>query len=79
MNVTLTLDDELVRQARKLAADRDTTLTALIRSYLEDLAAEDAAFGRRRRDRQALERSFKELEFPVGPPTWKRADLYDRT
>jgi len=79
MNVTLSLDDELVRQARKLAAERDTTLTALIRSYLESLAADDAAFGRRRRDRQALERSFKELEFPVGQPTWKRADLYDRS
>ena len=47
MNVTLSLDDELVRTARKLAIERDTTLTALIRAYLERLAAEDAAFGRR--------------------------------
>jgi hypothetical protein len=79
MNVTLSLDDDLVRAVRKLAVDRDTTLTGLIRAYLERLAAEDAAFGRKRRDREALERSFQELEFRVGQHDWKRADLYDRS
>jgi hypothetical protein len=78
MNVTLSLDDELVRKARKLAVERDTALTGLIRAYLERLAAEDAAFGRKRRDREALQRSFKELEFRVGPHPWKRGDLYER-
>jgi len=28
MNVTLSLDDELVKKIRKIAVDRDTTLTA---------------------------------------------------
>ena len=79
MNVTLSLDDELVRTARKLAIERDTTLTALIRAYLERLAEEDAAFGRKHRDREALKRSFRDLEFRVGPRTWKRDDLYERT
>jgi predicted nucleic acid-binding protein len=49
MNVTLSLDDDLVKKVRKIAVDRDTTLTALIRRYLEEVAAEDSALGRKRR------------------------------
>ena len=81
MNVTLTIDDELVKKARKIAVERDTTLTGLIRDYLEKLAAEDAAIGRRRREREALdlERSFERFRFKVGKRTWKRADLYVRS
>jgi hypothetical protein len=79
MNVTLSLDHELVKKVRKLAIERDTTLTGLIREHLEKLAAEDAAMGRRRRERQALESSFQRFQFKVGKRTWKRADLYARS
>jgi hypothetical protein len=79
MNVTLSLDHELVKKVRKLAVERDTTLTGLIREHLEKLAAEDAALGRRRRERQALENSFQQFHFKVGKRTWKRADLYVRS
>jgi hypothetical protein len=79
MNVTLSLEDELVKKVRKIAVDRDTTLTAMIRDYLEQVAAEDASFGRRRRERQALERSFEKLQFKVGKRTWNRESLYERS
>ncbi|MGA2181492.1 MAG: DUF6364 family protein [Bryobacteraceae bacterium] len=79
MNVTLSLDDELVRKVRKIAVERDSTLTGLVRDYLEKLAVEDSASGRRRREREALERSFERLQFKVGKRTWKRADLYARS
>jgi len=79
MNVTLSLDHELVKKVRKLAVERDTTLTGLIREHLEKLAAEDAAMGRKRRERQALENSFQQFHFKVGKRTWKRADLYVRS
>ncbi|HEV3198937.1 MAG TPA: hypothetical protein VGZ73_13560 [Bryobacteraceae bacterium] len=78
VNVTLSLKDDLVRRVRKLAVERDTTLTGLIREYLEKLAADEAAFGRKQREREALERSFEELQFRVGKRNWKRSDLYDR-
>jgi predicted transcriptional regulator len=78
MNVTLSLDDELVRKIRKIAVDRDTTLTGMIREYLEGIAAMDAASGRKRREREALDQSFKRFQFKVGKRTWKRADLYAR-
>jgi predicted transcriptional regulator len=79
MNLTLSIDDELVKKVRKIAVERDTTLTGLVREHLEKLAAEDAASGRRRRERSALERSFERFQFKVGERTWKRSDLYARS
>jgi hypothetical protein len=79
MNITLSLDDELIKKVRKIAVERDTTLTGLVRDYLEQLAVEGAASGRRRREREALERSFERFRFKVGKRTWKRADLYVRS
>lgn len=79
MNVTLSLDDDLVKKVRKIAVERDTTLTGMVRDYLVGLAAEDASSGRRQRERETLERSFKRFRLRVGKRTWKRADLYART
>lgn len=78
MNVTLSLDDKLVKEARKIAVERDTTLAGLVRAYLESLAQEHAASGRKRRERDALERSFQQFRFRVGKKRWKREDLYVR-
>lgn len=79
MNITLSLDDELVKQVRKIAVEQDTTLTGLVRDYLQALAEENASSGRKRREREALERSFQRFRFKVGKRTWKRADLYARS
>lgn len=79
MNITLSLNDKLIKDVRKIAVERDTTLTGLVRSYLEELAAEQAASGRKRRDREALERSFAKFHFRVGKRAWKREDLYARS
>ena len=79
MNVTLSLDDKLVKQVRKIAVERDTTLTGMVRDYLKQIAEEDAASGRKRRELEALERSFRDLQVHVGKRTWKREDLYERS
>jgi hypothetical protein len=79
MNLTLSLDEELIKKVRKMAVERNTTLTGMVRDYLEKLAAEDAASGRRRREREALERSFASFRFKVGKRTWTRADLHARS
>ena len=79
MKVTLTLDDDLVKKIRKIAAERDTTLTGMVREYLEKTAAADAASGRKRRERAARERSFETIQVHIGKRTWSRADLYVRS
>lgn len=78
MNVTLSLDEKLVKQIRKIAIENDTTLTGLIRDYLEKLAAESARSGKQRRALEALERSFRLYSSPVGERNWTRADLHER-
>jgi hypothetical protein len=78
MNITFSIDEDLVKEARKIAIERDTTLAGLVRTYLQELAAEHAKSGRKRREREALERSFEEFQFNMGERTWKREDLYVR-
>jgi len=79
MNVTLSLNDELVKKVRKIAVDKDTTLTGMIRGYLIQLTEQDATRGRQRKELDALEHSFEKFRFRVGKPTWKRQDLYERS
>lgn len=79
MNITLSLDTALVKKLRKIAVERDTTLTGMVRDYLEKVAAEESASGRRRREREALERTFEQVQFTLGKRTWRRQDLYDRS
>jgi hypothetical protein len=79
MNITLSLDDRLVKEVRKIAVEKDTTLTGLVREHLEQLAAEHARSGRKRRDQEALKRSFELVQFPMGKKTWRREDLYERS
>jgi predicted transcriptional regulator len=79
MNVTLTLDDDLIKKVRRIALERDTTLAGMVRDYLQQVAAEDTTFGRRRREQEALDRTFKRIRLSIGTRTWKRADLYARS
>ena len=79
MNITLSLEDDLVREVRKIAVERDTTLTGLVRAYLQELAADHAKSGRKRRELEALERSFEQLQIRMEKRTWKREDLYERS
>jgi glutaredoxin 2 len=78
MNITLSLDEKLVKEVRKIAVDRDTTLTGLVREYLEKLAADSVATGRKRRELEALQRSFEKYSRRMGEKTWTRADLHER-
>jgi hypothetical protein len=79
MNITLSLDDKVVKAVRKIAVERDTTLTGLVREYLEKLAADNATSGRKRREREALEKSFTKIQFELPERNWKREDLYERS
>lgn len=78
MNITLSLDTALVKKLRKIAIDRETTLTGMVRDYLERIAAEEAGSSRKRRERRALEQTFEKFQFKMGTRTWKRQDLYVR-
>ena len=74
-NLTLTIEDDLLRAARKVALDRNTSVNQLVREYLADLVRET--------DRQHtalanLDRVFRENRIRVGRRNWSRQDLHER-
>ena len=74
-NLTLSIDVEVLHEARKYALERRTTLNQLVREYLAGLAGlEERRRAARERMRALMERGLVE----VGPITWKREDLYER-
>ncbi len=48
-NITVSLDDEIYRNARMKAAELDTSVSALVRRYLTELGAGETEFQRRKR------------------------------
>ncbi len=74
-NVTLAIDESLLREARRIAADRSTTLNAMIREFLQELVEREskAALARER-----IVDLCRNARAEVGPRTWTRDDLHDR-
>jgi len=74
-NVTITLDEKTLREARRIAAERSTSLNALIRDFLERLTRREShARAARRRIAELCEDS----EAEVGERRWSRDDLHER-
>lgn len=48
-NITVSLPDETYRKAKIRAAELDTSVSALVRGFLEDVAGKESDFDRRRR------------------------------
>ena len=66
-NVTVALDDEVHRQARIRAAELGTSLSALVKDYLNALAAGDAAPESKVRE---MPSPFKHADAPKDGPPW---------
>ena len=74
-NLTLTVDERVLARVRRYAADRETSVNALVRDFLRALSdREDRAAGARRRIRQLSARSTAR----IGERTWTRDELHDR-
>ena len=74
-NLTLTLDDDLLRAARKVAIDRNTSVNQMVRDYLAGVVRET---DRQQAALASLERVFREDRVRVGRRTWTRSDLHER-
>jgi len=74
-NVTLTIDDGLLLEARKIALERRTSVNQLVREYLAGLVEES---GRRHLARARLQAAFAKGLVEIGERTWSRDELYER-
>ena len=76
MNLTLSMDAQLISDARAVAFERDQSLTEMIRSYLKDVV-NGWHLGRKAKARQ-LKEMFDRNSVYVGKRDWAREDLYER-
>ena len=74
-NITLALDDDLIRKARVLAARRNRSVSALLREELSRLVAEDEAYETAKR--AALQRLARGAHLGGGTLP-SRDELHDR-
>lgn len=76
MNVTLAIDDRLLKAARKVAIDHHTTLAAMIRSYLEQVATQEQH--ERERALLTIRTMFTATNFAGGAVRPTRDALHER-
>jgi hypothetical protein len=73
-NITLAVEDEVLREVRRYAAKHDTTVNALVREYLTRLATfEDKAA----KAREELVEMAKNSKARMGSWKWNREDAYE--
>jgi plasmid stability protein len=75
MNLTITLDEEVVRRARIRALEQGTSVNAVVRRFLESYAGRDEA--RQARGRlAALSSGLPVAERAAQGRGWKREEIY---
>lgn len=74
-NITLSVDEDVLTAVRRHAAERNSTVNALVREYLTNLAAHE---NRANRARARLRQLSKQSQGQLGKKTWSREELHDR-
>jgi len=76
-NITLSVPRELLKRVKRVAADRDTSVSALMTEALSRVADENRRYSAARKRALAALRSRRSLG-TGGRRTWSREDLHDR-
>ena len=74
-NITVSLDDDTYRRARIVAAQRDTSVSALVKRYLTELTAGESESERLKREERALRERIEAFRAADRLP---RDTLHDR-
>ncbi len=74
-NITVSLDDETYRRARMIAAQRDTSVSALVRNFLCELGSGESEIERLKREERALREQITAFD---ASDRLARDDVHDR-
>lgn len=74
-NLTLTIDADVLKAARKVALDRDTSVNQIVRDCLAELAS---GAGGRKQARDDLREFFRKSRYRIGKRNWTRDELHER-
>ena len=75
-NITLSVNDKIIKKVRKIAIDKNTTLTAMVRDFLTEVANRDVQ--QKKEASSMLHTSFQKMSRDMGQRQWTRGALYDR-
>jgi hypothetical protein len=74
-NITLSVDKDLIKKGKIIAAQKDTSVSKMLSEQLRQLVEDNALYETAKRSAlQALKKGYH----LGGKITWKREDLYDR-
>jgi hypothetical protein len=74
-NVTLSIEKDILKKGRVIAARRETSISRMISGVLKDIVENDDRYEAAKRNAlQLLKRGIR----LGGKITWKREELYDR-
>jgi hypothetical protein len=74
-NITLSVDDDVLAAVRRYSAEKNSSVNALVRDFLTNLAGHQE---RARRARIRLRQLSKRSTGRLGYKTWTRQDLHER-
>ena len=74
-NITLSIDEDVVRTVRRYAAERGSTVNALVREFLTGLANRE---DRARKAKQRIHQLSEQSTARVGSISWTREELHER-
>lgn len=74
-NITLSVDEAVIRTVRLYAAERGSSVNALVREYLANLAKRE---DRARRARQRIRELSEQSTARIGSHSWTREDVHER-
>jgi uncharacterized protein YdaU (DUF1376 family) len=74
-NVTVSLDDATYRRARMIAAERDTSISALVKEFLVSLGSGESRVERLKREESALRERITSFR---ASDKQSRDELHDR-
>jgi plasmid stability protein len=75
-NITVSVDDETYRRARIKAAERDTSVSGMVREFLNGVAGEETEFERLEQKELELRKRIKEFS---GSDRLSRDEIHDRS
>jgi len=75
-NITLSIPEDLVRRVKVLAAQRDTSVSAIVTDFLADLVGTDASYDEAWSAEEAIMAAGTGMR--IGTINWDRDELHER-
>ena len=75
-NLTMVVDGEVLKKARRAALEKNTTVSALVRGFLKELAAREEQ--KKETIVAEIQEVYRTSRTRIGRKTWTREQLHER-